>query len=259
MTRPDLGVLVIATGRYLDFARDLVADLDRHVVPTGGPIVVNLLTDRTEDAAGLAHSAQGVEINPLPVPALRWPEASLLRYEMLTRLWPDVHGDALVYLDADLRVHADFSDIVASAQGNPDGLLAVAHPGYYERGRGGPRGTWETRRRSAAYVPRRRRRTYVCGGVWMGSRSGIQALSQTLASRVATDTRKGLTAVWHDESHWNWWVAHHETTVLSPAYCHVPEYPWLSGISPVITAVDKGGDFVRDATSDSALDDWQRG
>lgn len=241
-----IGLLVIATGRYLSFARDLADDVDA-VLPADVTVTMNILTDRVEETQAWRPFSR-LNTNVIEIAALRWPEASLLRYELFQSHWAQIHGDLLMYLDADLRVKQPFLGVFdALSTGAP--LAAVRHPGYYGRGRRGPRGTWETNRRSRARVPRRLRRTYVCGGAWLGTRAAVGRLCQVLSARVTADRNAGVTAVWHDESHWNWWVASHPTTLLSPAYCFVPDYPWLAGIEPIIIAVDKGPDFVRESTA----------
>ncbi|RKS80307.1 glycosyl transferase family 6 [Motilibacter peucedani] len=249
MTR-SVGLLVIATGRYVQFADDLVRDVEEHLVDAA-EVTLNLFTDAAPDELAARWPSRTVRLNVLPVPALRWPEASLYRYELFSRAGDDLVGDELVYLDSDLRIVRPFLDQVRPADW-PGQLAAVRHPGYYRPRQVRPRGTWETRRESTARVPRWRQRRYVCGGVWMGSRGSVLGMSTELAEHVRTDASRGVTAVWHDESHWNWWVANRPTAVLDPRFCYVPDYPWLEGLDPYVLAVDKGASFVREATDASA-------
>lgn len=246
-----VGALVIATGRYLSFAEELLADLD-HLVSPHRDVVVNLFTDASPAAVSAVQERHRLQVTPHRVPALRWPEASLYRYELFAQAAARLEGDVLVYLDADLRVRKDFTALLDPA-GWPGGMAAVRHPGFYRRHQMRPRGTWESRRTSQAYVPPWRRRRYVCGGVWMGTRAAFLDTSRQLAQRVRTDAAAGVTAKWHDESHWNWWVAHHRTRVLEPDWCWVPDYPWLDHLEPLIVAVDKGAQFQREPTSREAL------
>ena len=86
-----VGLLVIATGRYLDFARRLAEDIELHS-SDGRAVVMNLMTDRVDEAAAWAERVDRMRINPLPLPELRWPEASLLRYEIMQRHWTDIEA-----------------------------------------------------------------------------------------------------------------------------------------------------------------------
>jgi N-acetylglucosaminyldiphosphoundecaprenol N-acetyl-beta-D-mannosaminyltransferase len=242
-----LGLLIIATGRYLDFADTLLSDVDR--ILGDHDLVVNLFTDADPATVRRIQERHTVTINLLPVPKLRWPEASLYRYDLFTTSAADIRGDVLVYLDADLRLQRDFTPLLTPLSW-PGQMAAVRHPGFYRQRRVRPRGTWENRRASQAYVPPLRRRRYVCGGVWAGERTALLDMSAQLAARVRVDIAAGVTARWHDESHWNWWVAHRPVQLLDPSWCYVPEYPWLSHLTPLILAVDKGHDFERENTSD---------
>lgn len=249
--RRSVGLLVIATGPYVDFARDLLDDIGTHLIDDAD-VTINLFTDSSADELAARWGSDSASaLNVLPVPALRWPEASLYRYELFTQAADLILGDELVYLDSDLRIVRPFLDQLTPDRW-PGGLAAVRHPGYFRRHALRPRGTWETRPGSVAFVPRWKRHRYVCGGVWMGSRTAVLGMSRELAERVREDARAGVTAVWHDESHWNWWVANRPTAVLDPRFCYVPDYPWLAGMEPYILAVDKGADFVREETSDVA-------
>lgn len=246
MSTTGVGLLVIATGRYLDFAAQLLQDVDS-VVARPESWVVNLFTDASAQDVTHLERRHRVHVNALPVPELRWPEASLYRYELFTRAADTVVGDVLVYLDADLRIRQDFAAALRPQEWR-NGMAAVRHPGFYRRNQVRPRGTWETNRASRAYVPAWRRRRYVCGGVWMGRREAVLEMSRELASRVHDDAAAGITARWHDESHWNWWTAHHPAHLLEPSWCWVPDYPWLSHLDPMIVAVDKGHLFEREPT-----------
>ena len=242
-----LGLLIIATGRYLDFADTLLSDADD--ILGNRDIVVNLFTDADPATVRRMQERHVVSINALPVAELRWPEASLYRYDLFTTSAADIRGDVLVYLDADLRLQRDFTPLL-TPQSWPGQMAAVSHPGFYRQRRVRPRGTWENRRASQAYVPPVRRRHYVCGGVWAGERVALLDMSAQLAARVRVDARAGVTARWHDESHWNWWVANHPVHLLDPSWCYVPDYSWLAHLTPLIVAVDKGHGFEREKTSD---------
>ena len=78
----------------------------------------------------------------------------------------------------------------------------------------------------------------------MGRTPEFGRMVAELARRTQKDTSRGVTALWHDESHLNWYASQTHPTVLPPAYCAVPVYPWLAGVNPRIIAVDKG-DWVR--------------
>ena len=45
-----------------------------------------------------------------------------------------------------------------------------------------------------------------------------------MAEQIDADSTRGITAVWHDESHWNRYLVDHPPTLeLSPSYCWYPD------------------------------------
>ena len=54
---PSLGLLVIATGRYLEFADSMITDLE--AVADTGDVVVNLFTDADLGACSACRAATG--------------------------------------------------------------------------------------------------------------------------------------------------------------------------------------------------------
>jgi histo-blood group ABO system transferase len=53
-----------------------------------------------------------------------------------------------------------------------------------------------------------------------GRPAAYLAAVEAIAAAVDEDAARGITAVWHDESHWNRYLVDHPPDVeLSPAYC----------------------------------------
>lgn len=247
----------VATGRYLEFWRDLVMGMDHFLFPEQ-EIEVHVFTDLPEAALAIQGEVSArCTLVVHRVSSLGWPDATLLRYELIRDVLPQTQAQVCLHLDADLA----FVDLVGPELTPGDwigGLALVAHPGYWHDGRPrslpdlrrrfaarrrsplGGLGTWETRKESQARVPWSQRRIYICGGVWMGRTREFGRMAEELARRTRSDMAHGVTARWHDESHLNWYASQADVTVLSPAYCAVPSYPWLTGIAPRIVAVDKG-------------------
>jgi hypothetical protein len=125
-----------------------------------------------------------------------------------------------------------------------DGITATIHPGYV-----GTRGTPETRRASTAYCPDNK--AYYAGGFQGGNAESYLRAAEIMAAGIKEDTRQGITAVWHDESHWNAllsWVPSPKK-VLDPSYCYPEDAgdyyknKWsAAGINPTpkILALTKG-------------------
>ena len=196
-----------------------------------------------------------MEITAVKIQKLGWPEASLNRYEMFSENWHLVKGSLVVYLDADTVALRGFEMAELEPGKFINGVALVRHPGYYKAGwikwirDRTINCTWERRSNSEAFVPLWRRRKYVCGGVWMGEKNSLSGMVTALAEQVATDRSKGVTAVWHDESHLNAWLSKNRATLLTPIWAYAPAFAIDKGQIPIIEVLEKPKGFVRVPTS----------
>jgi hypothetical protein len=171
-------------------------------------------------------------------------------------------GRIVMHLDADMLFvgEIDFAKLEGSL--GHKGVSLVKHPGYFRPTgteklmfyikrpkyfvkdlktylRFGGLGTWERNKESKAFVPRSKRKDYVCGGTWLGRREEIVTLCKELSTRISEDFAHEIVAVFHDESHLNWYQAKNQFHLLNPELCFDPSYPQLRDLAPMIQAVDK--------------------
>jgi hypothetical protein len=254
-----LGVITIATNEYVDYwadqARSFSANVSQDV-----SVTLHVFTDQTAFVKKVASELR-IRVIPHKIPSYKWPQATLYRYKTIHEFREELTQDVLMHLDADMLVH---HPITARELLDPleRGICLVRHPGYF-RPKGlaslffyfknpdffprdfllstltGSLGTWETRKESLAFVPRGLRNKYYCGGTWWGRRSNILDLTELLAKRVSEDEANGVTAVWHDESHLNWWSSRNRHGSVDPRYCFSLGYVQLQNIPNLIQAVDK--------------------
>ena len=100
-------------------------------------------------------------------------------------------------------------------------------------------GSWESNASSSAFVTRKSRTQYFCGGTWFGKRGSILDLLNILSKQVESDLQNNLIANWHDESHLNRWSTENSHGIENPELCFDATYPQLRRLRPVITAVRK--------------------
>lgn len=255
-----LGVVSIATGeKYRGYWFDLIQSFKASSA-NFGRIQFYLLTDERDSAIKFA-SQIGMKLEVFEIPSYGWPEATLLRYQEILKQKEFLKEDILMYLDADMLVLNDFESTL-HPQSWKSGIALVAHPGYWRPSgtdllryflknpfnllsdvihfaRTGGLGTWETRREFRAFVPRKERKTYVCGGTWLGRRDEFLKMVKSCSETVDDDLENGLVAKWHDESHLNKWLSQNRATILTPSYCFDPTYRNLIGLSELIRAVRK--------------------
>jgi hypothetical protein len=259
---PKLGIVSIATRDYLRFWKAQAASVDRHT-QNANAISLYLFTDKVQEAEEFSQTLRNVRVKVFEIPSLGWPDATLLRYRMISQAKEALASqDLLMYLDADMLM-ADPLDIDEVRASSTRGMALVRHPGFF-RPKGlsgivnylkrpklllgdllmmvtqGGLGSWETRPSSAAFVRRPNRKRYYCGGIWWGTSEIFLKFADDLRKSVDIDIGRGVTAVFHDESHLNMWAVNNAHSAESPAYCFVDSFAWLQNLSPKIKAVDKG-------------------
>jgi len=261
-----IGVLSIATNRYLKYWESLAKSADLLLFPDH-EVNLYVFTDESESALEVGRTLKRVKVVPISTGNLGWPEATLRKFDLFRRHEGVLNDDVLMHLDADMLIKSSVGNELFSPEWE-SGIALVRHPGYRRANRGavsrisslgikthlrdagrqmkyGANGTWETRQESRAFVPRAKREDYVCGGTWMGNRDELLELCEVLAHRTEDDWRNGVVAVWHDESHLNWWAAERSCSILDSEYCYVVGAPNLVDLQARIIAVDKGADRTR--------------
>ena len=110
--------------------------------------------------------------------------------------------------------------------------VAVLHPDFADKPR--QQYTYDTNIYSNACVPADEGARYYTGRFWGGARKDVLDIAVALAVNIEDDTRRGATALWHDESMINRaFVDCPPTVVLTQEYC-MDERNVPSGMFPRI-------------------------
>ncbi len=254
-----LGVVSVATNHYIHYWEKMVESFQKNV--KNFEITFHVFTEQIEYVSEFCINHPELDIKVHKIEALGWPFATLYRYKLISSISDQLSEEILMHLDADMLVLDDFDSTF-----NPDswvgGIGLVAHPGYWRpRGRilakfytqhpkrlladlrsvldFGGLGSWCDDRKSGSFVPKKERKTYYCGGTWMGRNADFKSMVRVLNGSVAEDEAAGIIATWHDESHLNKWAISNAHSTLTPSYCYDPSYPNLRSQKEIIRAVDK--------------------
>lgn len=216
-------LITLATGTvYQDYANAMIASA-RQFWPEAHAIV---FTDRIY---GIRNAWKTINTEPKGHPG-----ETLYRYHTFLKA-EDVlrQYDHVFYCDADMQWVSPAGDEMIGA-----GLMATLHPGYY-----GKSGTYETRMESTAYTPPGS--AYYCGGFQGGATNAYIAAMKDMREKIDIDAKNGITAVWHDESHWNRYLRFRKDFItLSPSYCYPEDYRGQWGwapdkFKPILVALNK--------------------
>lgn len=198
----NIGLLVVATGRYIEFIPPLIESAEKYFC-RNHKVTYFVFTD--------GQLPQSPYIVPIYQRRLGWPYDTMMRlpmYDKARDYFKDM--DYLFACDADMLFVDDVGDEILGD------LVGTLHPGYVGR-----RGTYETNQASTAYIPHNEGKHYYAGGFNGGKRDEYLMLAATIAENIKKDLERGIIAVWHDESHINRYFASNPPTItLTPSYCY---------------------------------------
>jgi hypothetical protein len=258
---PSLGVLTVATNVYIDYWREMAFSFNANI-KLNEKVVLHVFTNQIDQVEKFKAELKNVRVVGHEIANYKWPEATLLRYRIFEEFARELPEEFLMHLDADMVINQPPLEIILKAL-TKSPICLVSHPGYWRPKKlidrshlyrknarfflndlrmmfkSGGLGSWETDKNSVAYVARRYRRNYVCGGIWFGEKNSFLKLVSELSHNVEVDSERNRIAVWHDESHLNYWASKNLYHLLDPELCFDSTYPQLEGLIPTITAVDK--------------------
>lgn len=220
-----IGLLVVATGRYIQFVEPLVKSADKHFC-TNHQVTYFVFTD--------GQVPLGKNIVRIEQKRLGWPYDTMMRISMY-----DKHRDQLGKMDYLFATDADMLFVDTVGDEILSDRVATQHPGFVGR-----RGTYETNTISTACVGPREGQQYFAGGFNGGSSKEFLQMAHTITENINKDLEKNFIAVWHDESHINrYFIDNPPTKILSPSYCY-PE-SWNIPYHRRLLALDKNHSEIR--------------
>jgi histo-blood group ABO system transferase len=223
-----IGLLIIATEKYTKFIQPLIESADKHFLK-GHEVTYFVFSNKDQIELDTER-----DVRLTRVEHMQWPYMTLFRYKFFTESNQKLSEmDYLYYCDADMLFVSEVGDEILSD------LVATIHPGYL-----GGRGTPETRPQSLACVFPHEQMEYYAGGFNGGTSKSFLKMSSILSERINEDMKRGIIAIWHDESHMNrYMIDHRPTKVLDPSYCH-PE-SWNLPYPKRLLALDKNHSEIR--------------
>ncbi len=219
LSAANVGLLVMATGKYINFVPPLVESAKTYFCKNH-QVTYFILTD--------GHLPPMQNVVTLFQSRLGWPFDTMMRYHSYLN-YSDLlmAQDYLFACDADMLFLDEVGEEILGER------VATQHPGFVNR-----RGTYETNPDSSACVYPDEGELYFAGGFYGGTAEEMLTICRHNATLIDRDLANGLIAVWHDESHWNrYCIDYPPTVILDPSYCY-PEN-WKLPFKRKLIALDK--------------------
>lgn len=202
----NIGLLLIATGKYDVFIDQLVASARKHLF-NDHKLTFFIFTDSL-------NIKKARDIKVIKHEHTVWPFPTLYRYKtFITNKDAFKKMDYLYYCDVDMLFVDDIGNEAIGTR------VATVHPGYwFENTSGSP----ERNPQSTAYIPHGTPNKYYAGGFNGGIKETFLSMAKTIDANIDADYKKNkFIAIWHDESHMNnYFWKNPPTVTLSPSYCY---------------------------------------
>jgi histo-blood group ABO system transferase len=220
--RLNVGLLVMATGRYTCFLEKLLTSAEKYFLPNHNRTYFIFTDGQVPALANVVRIEQK---------RLGWPYDTLMRFGVYLNAEPYFEDiDYLFACDADMVFVDRVGDEILAD------LVGTKHPGFcLPRQR---HDDYERNSASTAYVAPGEGHHYFAGGFYGGSRAEFLKLIFVCYINILQDLAHNIIVQWHDESHLNRYFIDNPPLVLPASYCY-PEEGWGLPFAPRLVAVYK--------------------
>ncbi len=235
-----IGILLISTGKYKQFVKELVKQIDKYFLPNKDKKIF-IFTDYFHiDLETNSDLLQTI------IPEYKFPYATLYRYKIFSENNNIFKGCShLFYLDVDSAIINEIGKEFLV----DEGLVVVRHPGFYKNDGWGDNNNPTN---SRSYLPQEMRKHYYCGGVQGGVTMDYLYATKVMAKGIEEDEKIRIMAEWNDETFWNHYIhtSGVKITEFNPEYCmpeqlHLQQAWGLTNLTPKIIALSKNHEEIR--------------
>ena len=225
-----IGVLVIATNKYIKFFKSLENEIYKFFLPSEDVRIV-LFTNK------LYFTPKNYKTKLIYINHENWPFITLKRFEYFNNNLEELKNfDYLFYIDVDMKI---INEIDSSILSN---LIGTIHPGYHNKlNKEYPT---SNNKYSKAFISEKEKlnlENYYAGGFFGGTKDYFLKMTNELDTNIKEDINNNAIPQWHDESHLNkFFSINNPTKKLPITYCFIQSNLENSNISNVkIIALDK--------------------
>lgn len=204
------GLISVATGEYNRFIPKLIETsqffFENHFY---------IFTDQPN-----RYKQENVTV--IEIEHLGWPKMPLLRFEMLHKFHSIFKEDHLFLIDSEAEFKMSINKIFNNPKCPVDSsLVATMHRNITRKRK---EFNYETRPESSAFISEDEGEKYFACGLVGGSNEEFKKLCKTLTESIRKDIKKGIRAIWGDESHLNRYFIDNEPTLILPPNFMCPQF-----------------------------------
>lgn len=209
-----IGILYICTGKYSIFWKDFYLSMEEKFISNAEKHYF-VFTDNSE----IDFEKDNPNIHRIYQENLGWPGNTLMRFDIFLKIEKElINMDYLFFFNANLLIEKEITEIEFIPTNNYN-LLATVHPGFYNKSR--DKFTYEINKNSSAYIPKNQGAYYFAGGLNGGKTLPFIEAMREMNNNIIIDKQKNIVALWHDESHWNKYLAERsDVKMISPSYLY---------------------------------------
>lgn len=215
----NIGFICICTGKYILYLDQLLSSFITNFVPDTNKFFF-VFTDEDIPTYIEKYQTDKIKIIYIKQKNIGWPYDSLYRFKMINKnkeLLNKYNLDNMFFCNINLKCRSliNLNEIIIS----DIGMIACLHPGYYKK----TKFSYEKNPNSTAYI--KKGNEYYQGCFFGGDYKSFMKMSDELENNIDIDEKKGIIAIWHDESHLNCYFNKYKPiNVLEPNYAYPGEY-----------------------------------
>lgn len=216
-SRNTVAILYLCTGDYVYFWKDFFTSFDEKFLPNTEKYYY-VWTDSEH-----IFAEDNSRVHKIYKDCLGFPDETLMRYHTFSTVSDELKQYDYIFF---INSNCICIETITEEEFLPDEheLLVVKHAMYSDSPiKSVP---YERDCKSTAYVPLNEGKMYVLGAINGGSASTYLSMIETLKENIDIDLQNNFVAVWHDESHLNWYVNTDtiKCKVLEPEYGYFEDY-----------------------------------
>lgn len=218
-----VGILYICTGKYDIFWKDFYLSSEKYLlndIDEKGNKKFEKYYFVWTDTSKVYGENENKNIKRIYQENLGWPGNTLMRFDMFLSKKEELEQmDYLFFFNANSLFVSEIHEEEFLPNQGKERFVGALHPGFYNK----PRNvyTYDNNKESLAFIDRTEGRYYFMGALIGGETKSFLEACEVMNTNTKKDLEKNIIARFHDESHWNRYLAgRDDIKILGPEYLY---------------------------------------